>query len=116
MYYTQKQGTEIADPHARTWGFHTNRSTKPKLIDTLVTMVEDDLFDDPDKEMYHELRIYELRDDNSYGNIKGTGNHDDVLMSTAIGLYVSTYEYEAPAFQQSAPRHSADGPMNEARF
>lgn len=32
----------------------------------------------------------------SFGNIKGKGNHDDVLMSTAIGLYISQYEMDAP--------------------
>ena len=48
------------------------------------------------KVMYEELRIYEKRDDGSFGNIKGKGNHDDVLMSTAIGLYISQYEMDAP--------------------
>jgi hypothetical protein len=116
MYFTLKQGTEISEPHARTWGFHTNRQTKPKLIDNLVTMVEDDLWEDPDKEMYHELRIYEKRDDNSFGNIKGKGNHDDVLMSTAIGLYVSTYEMDAPAFVRDKQRQHTDTVATEARF
>ena len=46
--------------------------------------------------MYEELRIYEKRDDGSFGNIKGKGKHDDVLMSTAIGLYISQYEMESP--------------------
>jgi hypothetical protein len=116
MYFTMKQGTEISEPNARTWGFHTNRQTKPKLIDNLIVMTDDDLYEDPDKEMYHELRIYEKRDDNSFGNIKGKGNHDDVLMSTAIGLYVSTFEMDAPAFVSDKQRQHNDRVMTEARF
>lgn len=116
MYTTMRQGTEINEPNARTWGYHTNRQTKPKLIDNLVTMVDDDLLDDPDKEVYHELRIYERRDDNSYGNIQGKGNHDDILMTDGIGAYVSTYEMDLPAFVSDKQNIHTDQVATEARF
>ena len=96
MYFRRNNSEEIREGEARKWGFQTNKVTKIKLIDNLVVYVDDGLWDEPDKEMYEELRIYEKRDDGSFGNIKGKGKHDDVLMSTAIGLYISQYEMESP--------------------
>lgn len=96
MYFRKNNSEEIKEGEARKWGFQTNKVTKIKLIDNLVVYVDDGLWDEPDKVMYEELRIYEKREDGSFGNIKGKGNHDDVLMSTAIALYVSQYEMPLP--------------------
>lgn len=96
MYYRRNSSEEISEGQARKWGFNTNKSTKIKLIDNLVVYVDDGLWNEPDKVMYEELRIYEKREDGSFGNIKGKGNHDDVLMSTAIALYISQYEMDVP--------------------
>lgn len=96
MYFRRNNSEEIKEGEARKWGFQTNKVTKIKLIDNLVVYVDDGLWIEPDKVMYEELRIYEKREDGSFGNIKGKGNHDDVLMSTAIALYVSQYEMPLP--------------------
>ena len=96
MYFRRNNSEEIREGEAKKWGFQTNKVTKIKLIDNLIVYVDDGLWDEPDKDMYDELRIYEKRDDGSFGNIKGKGNHDDVLMSTAIALYISQYEMGTP--------------------
>ena len=36
-----------------------------------------------------ELLIYERKEDGTLGNVDGKNNHDDIVMSTGIGLYVS---------------------------
>lgn len=114
MYYRRSNSEDIAEGMARKWGFNTNRLTKIKLIDNLVVYVDDGLWVEPDKEMYTELKIYEKREDGSFGNIKGKGNHDDVLMSTAIGLYISQYEMEPPRIAVKKERRREDAVMNEA--
>lgn len=96
MYFRRNNSEEIREGEARKWGFQTNKVTKIKLIDNLVVYVDDGLWNEPDQEMYDELRIYEKREDGSFGNIRGKGKHDDVLMSTAIALYISQYEMEIP--------------------
>lgn len=96
MYFRRNNSEEIREGEAKKWGFQTNKVTKVKLIDNLIVYVDDGLWDEPDKDMYDELRIYEKREDGSFGNIKGKGNHDDVLMSTAIALYISQYEMGTP--------------------
>lgn len=62
----------------------------------MVVYLDDQLWDEPDDEMYKEMLIYEYKDDGTIGNIEGKGNHDDIFMSTGIGLYVSQYEMELP--------------------
>ena len=97
------------------YGFQTNKITKGWLIDNLEAFVDDRLWHEPDSEMYHELRIYERKDDGSLGNIEGSGNHDDVLMSTAIALYVSTNDMEPPRWRtDQCLRSHSDGVRTEA--
>ena len=97
------------------YGYQTNKITKGLLIDNLEAFVDDKLWHEPDTEMYHELRIYERKEDGRLGNIEGSGNHDDVLMSTAIALYVSTHEMELPRWRtDEGLKHHSDGVRTEA--
>ena len=67
--------------------------------------------------MYHELRIYERHDDGSLGNIVGNGNHDDVLMSTAIGLWVSANDMDKPQWKKKEKtRSGGDGVYTAAKI
>lgn len=69
-------------------GFETNKKTKQDIVDEFTIMFEDDHFIDPDDRFYVEAGIYERRPNGSYGNIVGKGNHDDILMTDMIGVYV----------------------------
>ena len=100
------------------YGFQTNKLNKGWLIDNLIAHVEDKLWTEPDFEMYKELSIYERRDDGSMGNIKGRGNHDDVLMSTAIGLWVSLNDMDKPDWIRKTSNNNTNksSSINEASF
>lgn len=89
LYRRNASPEMVLDKVEMKYGFQTNKLTKGWLIDNLIACVDDKLWDEPDREMYRELRLYERKDDGSMGNIAGADNHDDVLMSTAIGLWVS---------------------------
>ena len=83
------------------YGFHTNTKTKGWLIDNLIACVDDKLWDEPDDEMYRELGWYQRDPDTGeMGNEPGSGKHDDVLMSTAIGLWIcySERNYYSPSW------------------
>lgn len=116
MYFRRNNSEEIREGEARKWGFQTNKVTKIKLIDNLVVYVDDGLWNEPDGVMFDELRIYEKREDGSFGNVRGKDNHDDVLMSTAIALYVSQYEMEIPKIvvKKAVNAGGNDGVMTEA--
>lgn len=103
LYQRTSSPEDVKDNVLAKYGFQTNKLTKGWVIDNLEQYVDDMLWKEPDREMYHELRIYERHDDGSLGNIVGNGNHDDVLMSTAIGLWVSANDMEKPRW---APKKS----------
>ena len=76
-------------------GFQTNKKTKQQMVDKFDADWTRGGFIDPDETFYVEAGIYEQRQDGSYGNIAGRGNHDDVLMTDMIGNKVSD-ELEMP--------------------
>lgn len=67
-------------------GFHTNRSTKTLIIDHLIGVVREGAYEERDEEAVNELRTYEELPNGGYAAREG--NHDDILMTRAIGLYV----------------------------
>lgn len=83
------------------YGFNTNTLTKQYVIDNYTAYVDDALYIEPDRECFDEMAIYERHDDGSIGNVPGPGNHDDIVMSTGIGLYVSQFEMPLPTWKRT---------------
>lgn len=75
---------ESGDGEGTTVGFHTNRRTKPILIDTLVRYVREGLYIERDNEALNEMLTYSQMPNGSYG--ARPGHHDDILMTRAIAL------------------------------
>lgn len=76
------------------YGFHTNISTKPMVISTLVKVVREASYIERDERCLHEFLNYEKRQNGSFGAVKG--KHDDLLMTRAIGLHICFFEMELP--------------------
>ena len=89
LYQRSKAPESISEGITPVYGFQTNKLTKGWVIDNLIACVDDKLWEEPDEEMYRELGWYERREDGTMGNKPGSGKHDDVIMSTAIGLYIA---------------------------
>lgn len=89
MYIRATEVDKVTQTETNIYGFHTNTLTKEYVIDNYVAYVEDALYEEPDKQAFDELLIYERKDDGTMGNVDGKNNHDDIVMSTGIGLYVS---------------------------
>lgn len=117
MYQRRTAPEDMQVAAQRKYGFQTNKLTKIWIIDNLTAYLDDMLWDEPDSEMYKEMRIYERKENGSMGNIEGKGNHDDVLMSTAIALYVSEKEMERPKWRKKKQNIKKDNePMTEAQI
>ena len=89
LYIRETRVDEVTQKVTNVYGFQTNVLTKQLVIDNYIAYVEDQLYYEPDKQCYDELRIYERHEDGTLGNVVGQNNHDDIVMSTGIGLYVS---------------------------
>lgn len=102
LYARRQSAEEIAESAPRKWGFHTNVSTKPMIITTLIKVIRERLYVERDERCLDEYLCYERRQNGSYGAI--SGKHDDLLMTRAIGLHISIYEMPPPVIIQLEKR------------
>lgn len=94
LYARAQSDEEIKNQEPKKYGFHTNVATKPKIISTLVKVVRDKLYVERDERCLDEYLCYERKQNGAFGAIQG--EHDDLLMTRAIGLHISYYEMELP--------------------
>ena len=94
LYARRQSPEDIILGKPRTYGFHTNVSTKPMEISTVVRVVREGLYIERDEACVDEFLTYERSPNGSFGAI--TGKHDDMLMTRAIGLHICLNEMTDP--------------------
>ncbi len=93
--YCRTSQVEIKQGRPRRWGFHTNSSTKPMVINFLVKALRDGLYIERSIETTYELDLYEFKENGKeMGAVEG--NHDDRVMATAILIWVC-YNHPLPS-------------------
>lgn len=85
LYY-RTDPQKIAEGAPVDYGFHTNRKTKPMLVDMLSGCMRDDEYIEFDQIACDEADTYEIREDGTYAAKDGC--HDDVVMTTAGALWL----------------------------
>lgn len=93
MYARKQSEDDIINKVPRKYGFHTNISTKPMIISTLVKVVREAMYVERDVRCLDEYITYE-KVGSSFGAIPG--KHDDLLMTRAIGMHICFYEMDMP--------------------
>lgn len=92
--YARKQSEEDIFAHVPVkYGFHTNISTKPMIISTLVKVIRENLYTERDERCCDEYLTYE-KEGCAFNAIQG--KHDDLLMTRAIGLHICFFEMDMP--------------------
>ena len=114
--YARRQSAEDIRNHAPIkYGFHTNVSTKPMIISTLIRIVREHLYIERDARCLDEYLCYERKPNGAFGAI--VGKHDDLLMTRAIGLHICFYEMDPPRiYRPAAPTQFHRKPTTEAAF
>lgn len=103
--YCRTSQQEIRQGRPRRWGFHTNTSTKPMVINFLVKALRDGLYIERCIETTYELDLYEIKENGKeMGAVEG--NHDDRVMATAILIWVC-YNHPLPLRRNNDTRHIA---------
>lgn len=72
------------------FGFNTNRATKYLVCDYLKSALRDGSFIERSQECINEMRVFERKADGKLGAVDG--NHDDRVMTRAIGCYFLFHE------------------------
>lgn len=113
LYARPASPEAIAEGAPRRYGFHTNISTKPMIISTLVKVIREGMYIERDKRCLDEYLCYEKKQNGAYGAIHG--KHDDLLMTRAIGLHICFSEMPTPKIiprnRPSAPKRK---PLSES--
>lgn len=94
LYHRRQDPEEIRQGMPRKYGFHTNVRTKPMVVSELVRAVRDGDYVEREQGCLDEMLDYERKPNGSYG--AKVGAHDDMVMTRAIGLYVSRAEMPLP--------------------
>ena len=97
--YCRTSLQEVKQGRPRRWGFHTNSSTKPMVINFLIKALRDGLYVERCLETTYELDLYEYKENGKeMGAIEG--NHDDRVMATAILVWIC-YNHPLPVYINS---------------
>jgi hypothetical protein len=76
------------------YGFHTNMSTKPMIIDMLNAALRDTLYVERDSRACDEMDYFEIKENGTYGAVEG--QHDDIVVTTAGGVWLAIKHMDAP--------------------
>lgn len=96
------------------YGFHTNKSTKPMIINALKAAMRDDGYIERDRRLIDEADVFEHKPDGTMGAVEG--QHDDVVMSTAIGLWVALNDMPLPSIVEGLHKKPRRGKGSIAKF
>lgn len=114
LYARKQSEEEIREKAPLKYGFHTNVATKPMIISTLVKVIREKLYVERDERCLHEYLCYEKKQNGAFGAI--TNEHDDLLMTRAIGLHIALREMELPRIVPRivSSRHTRRRAVSEA--
>jgi hypothetical protein len=92
--YSRTPADKIREGAPIKYGFNTNKSTKPMVINNYIAILREQGYVERDEETLNEARTFETKKDGKTGAKQG--KHDDRIMATMIGLYIC-YELPIPA-------------------
>jgi hypothetical protein len=92
--YSRTPADKIREGAPIKYGFNTNKSTKPMVINNFIAILREHGYVERDEETLNECRVFETKKDGKTGAKQG--KHDDRIMATMIGLHIC-YELPTPA-------------------
>lgn len=101
LYAREQSEADIIARAPVKYGFHTNTRTKPMIITGLNRAIRKSSYIERDQDCLDEYLCYERKQNGAYGAI--TGKHDDILMTRAIGLHISS-KMPIPVYQKRVIR------------
>ena len=114
LYARKASAEQIKQGIPKRYGFHTNTSTKPQIIANLIGCIRDQLWIERSEYCCAELALYQKNDKGQFGAPPGEGMHDDVVMCTAIGLWICYCDMELPVIIKKTPKKKKSYDSNSA--
>ena len=114
LYARKASAEQIKAGVPKRWGFHTNTSTKPQIIANLIGCIRDQLWIERSEYCCAELALYQKNEKGQFGAPPGEGMHDDVVMCTAIALWICYCDMELPVVIKKKPTRKKKYDSNSA--
>lgn len=76
---TEKAGTAQ-------YGWRTDGESKPRILTNLKSALRQQMYIERCREAVDEMKIYEEKENGKFGNVEGKNNHDDRVITRAIGV------------------------------
>ena len=111
--YTRTSPEKIREGAPVQWGFHTNKQTKPMILAHFLKEIREITYIEPMKECCNELDSFEIKPNGTTGAVEGS--HDDIVIATAILLWVSRNQYDPPKVIKKVKRNQ-NRVINDASF
>lgn len=82
-----RNNTDVGNTGAFRYGWNTNHSSKEEIIGNLQWALREGMYVERCKDAVDEMKIFERHEDGSLGNVPGKGNHDDRVITRAMGIH-----------------------------
>lgn len=79
--------TDVGNTGGFRYGWNTNHSSKEEIISDLDWAMREGMYVERCREAVDEMKIFERKPDGSLGNVDGKGNHDDRVITRALGIH-----------------------------
>lgn len=85
---------KVKEKLSPSYGWFTNGSTKPTIINNLIAIVRELKYSEREEEAINEMTYYERKEDGNWGAMEK--KHDERVITRAIGLYISRNQMRIP--------------------
>lgn len=107
MYMREVPPDVAGNPSSHRYGWHTNVRTKYLAYDQSRASIRDGEYVERDNRCVDEMSWLERKGNGSLGAIDG--QHDDIIDTTAIGIYISSREMPQPTMLNRQKRRNTAG-------
>ncbi len=88
--------TDVGNVGAFRYGWNTNHQSKEEICSDLDWALREGMYVERCKEAVDEMKIFERKKDGSLGNVEGKNNHDDRVITRAIGMHFCYKKMDKP--------------------
>ena len=82
-----KNQNDVGNTGSFRYGWNTSHRSKEEIIANLQWALRHGMYIERNKEAVDEMKIFERHEDGSLGNVKGKHNHDDRVITRALGIH-----------------------------
>ena len=101
-----KNTNDVGSTGGFRYGWNTNRRSKEEIISNLQWALREGMYVERCKDAVDEMKIFERHEDGSLGNVKGKHNHDDRVITRALGIHFCYEKMEMPRITVASDQHT----------